>query len=217
MIKLAIFDLDGTLLNTIDDLADSCNVILKKHNFPIHPVDAYKYFVGDGIRMLVMRAVPRHVKDNPEIIQQCLEGFLDYYAQHKMDKTAPYAGMVETLEILQERNIRLAVASNKVDSEVHPLLQYYFPTISFVAAVGQKEGIPTKPDPTMVNEILEKINIAPENTIYIGDTAVDMQTGKNAQIYSLGALWGFRTAEELIENGADKLIQHPKDILKLLE
>lgn len=217
MLKLVIFDLDGTLLNTLDDLADSCNYILQKNGYPTHPTDAYKYFVGDGIRKLIERALPLEVKQNTAKVEICLSEFLDYYALHKMDKTAPYEGMMQTLEQLQQRNIAIAVASNKVHHEVEPLLQFYFPSISFIKAVGQKKGVPTKPDPTMVLEILDETKISPKATIYVGDTSVDMQTGKNAGLYTIGALWGFRTAKELTENGADKLIYHPEEILAIIQ
>lgn len=217
MVKLVIFDMDGTLLNTLDDLADSCNHILQQYGYPTHPVDAYKYFVGNGIRKLIERTVPEEVLQKPELLHTIESDFLAYYTLHKVDKTAPYEGMVSVLNQLQSKNIQIAVASNKIDKEIAPLLDYFFPSIKFAAAIGQKLGVPTKPNPDVVYEILSQTQIKKDDTLYVGDTAVDMKTGKSAGIYTIGVLWGFRTEKELLDNGADELIHHPEDLLPLID
>lgn len=217
MVKLVIFDLDGTLLNTLDDLADSCNYILQKYDYPTHPVEAYKYFVGDGIRKLIERAIPDEVLHKQELVYSIESDFLAYYTLHKIDKTAPYEGIIPVLNQLQSKNIQIAVASNKIHSEIAPMLTYYFPSIKFAAALGQQEGVPTKPNPNVVYEILAQTKIEKEDVLYVGDTAVDMKTGKSAGIYTIGVLWGFRTEKELLDNGADELIQKPEDLLSLMD
>lgn len=217
MVKLVIFDLDGTLLNTLDDLADSCNYILQKYDYPTHPVEAYKYFVGDGIRKLIERAIPDEVLHKQELVYSIESDFLAYYTLHKIDKTAPYKGIIPVLNQLQSKNIQIAVASNKIHSEIAPMLTYYFPSIKFAAALGQQEGVPTKPNPNVVYEILAQTKIEKEDVLYVGDTAVDMKTGKSAGIYTIGVLWGFRTEKELLDNGADELIQKPEDLLSLMD
>ncbi len=208
--------MDGTLLNTLDDLADSCNHILRQYGYPAHPVAAYKYFVGDGIRKLIERTVPNEVLQKPELLHSIETDFLAYYTLHKIDKTAPYEGMIPVLNQLQSKNVQIAVASNKIHREIAPLLDYYFPSIKFAAAMGQKPEVPTKPNPDVVYEILAQTQIKKEETLYVGDTAVDMKTGKSAGIYTIGVLWGFRAEKELIENGADELIQNPEDLLPLI-
>jgi len=216
MVKLVIFDMDGTLLNTLDDLADSCNHILRQYGYPAHPVAAYKYFVGDGIRTLIARTVPNEALQKPELLHSIETDFLAYYTLHKIDKTAPYEGIIPVLNQLQSKNVQIAVASNKIHREIAPLLDYYFPSIKFAAAMGQKPEVPTKPNPDVVYEILAQTQIKKEETLYVGDTAVDMKTGKSAGIYTIGVLWGFRAEKELIENGADELIQNPEDLLPLI-
>lgn len=216
MIKTVIFDLDGTLLNTIDDLAASCNHLLQKYGFPTHTVDAYKYFVGNGMAKLVQRALPESAA-KPEFEAAFLKEFIAYYQQHQGDLTQPYKGIPEMLDTLQTRELQLAVASNKIDASTKILVQKYFPEISFSAVFGQRENIIPKPNPTIVQDILNSLHTLPENAVMIGDSAVDMQTAKNAEITAVGVLWGFRTEKELLENGADYLVSHPEEIPELLE
>lgn len=218
---LAIFDLDGTLLNTLEDLAASGNFVLKNHGYPTHPTDAYKMFVGNGIRKLVERALPPEARRD-EIVEPLFKEFLDYYAIHKMDKTMPYPGIVELLEGLQERGIKVAVASNKAHEAMAPLMERYFPTIRFTAVLGNKPGAAPKPNPGIVFEILKLAGDGPETTVYVGDSCVDMETGANAGLKKIGVLWGFRTKEELVNAGADWLLERPDltsflDILSALQ
>ena len=215
MIKLIIFDLDGTLLNTIDDLADSCNHVLAAHGLPTHETAEYNYFVGNGIRKLVERAIPAGHR-TPENIQAIYDDFMDYYQRHSADKTAPYEGIIETLEQLESMGIKAAVASNKAQVAMAPLLSHYFPTVRWAAAYGQREGVPTKPAPQIVYDILETAGVKKEEALYIGDTGTDMETAANAGLYKVGAAWGFRTREELTANGADVIIDKPEELLDVL-
>ena len=219
MIKLVIFDLDGTLLNTVDDLADCTNHVLQKNGFPTHEVDAYKYFAGNGVAMLVERALPKGVETRHAL--SLLNDFMEYYEIHKSDKTAPYEGMTETLEKLQEKGILLAVATNKPHNLLPDLMVHYFPTIKWAAVFGNRKGVPIKPDPQIVYDILAQCrdvarNVSTNDILYVGDTAVDMETAQNAGITKVGALWGFRTKEELEQAHADYIIAHPQELISLI-
>lgn len=214
MIKAVIFDLDGTLLNTLNDLADCVNHVLANHDYPTHPLDAYRYFVGNGMAKLIERALPENRKSERDAI---LSEFYPIYDQHKADKTAPYPGMVSLLETLQSRGLQVAVASNKVQSAMQPLMEYYFPTIRFTAALGQRDGIPIKPDAAIVNDIMAIGNVSHNEVLYVGDTSVDMQTAANAHVTSVGVLWGFRTRDELAQSGAKYIIEKPTDLLRVIE
>ncbi|MCL2435794.1 MAG: HAD-IA family hydrolase [Lentimicrobiaceae bacterium] len=214
MIKLIIFDLDGTLLNTIDDLADSMNSVLQQNGYPAHDTDAYKYFVGDGVAMLVRRALPKEVTE--ATFTKLLNDFMNEYELRKADKTAPYAGMIETLDKLQEKGILLAVATNKPHELLPDLMAHYFPTIKWAAVFGNRKDVPVKPHPQIVYDILNVTNINKTNVLYVGDTAVDMQTAQNAGLKKVGVLWGFRPKEELEQADADYIIMHPQELMGLI-
>ena len=209
---LYIFDLDGTLLNSLEDLCNSCNRTLAAHSFPTHPLDAYRYFVGDGMAMLIERVLPEYGRTD-EVKAAVYREFLDYYQIHKMDRTVPYAGIVEVLETLQQRGDQLAVASNKAQEAMGELMRHFFPTITFAAALGKRPGVPVKPAPDIVRDILKIAAATPEQTWYIGDTATDMRTAANAGLRKIGVLWGFRDRAELEAAGADLIISEPKEIL----
>ncbi len=211
--KLIIFDLDGTLLNTLEDLADSGNYILSKYGFNQHSLDDYRYFVGNGIYKLVERILPENKREKT-FVEEVRSEFMTYYDQHKADKTAPYQGIIELLEELQQRGIQMAIASNKAQEAMDPLVEFYFPTVTFAAVFGQRTGKPTKPDPDIVFDILNKTNISKSDTLYVGDTAVDMQTAKSAGVKSVGVLWGFRPKEELVQAQAELIIEKPEELLK---
>ena len=216
-IKLVIFDLDGTLLNTISDLAHSTNHALKTNGFPSHPIEAYKFFVGNGINKLFERALPENKKTDINI-KLVREAFLPYYDQHNMDFTKPYDGIYEFLKTLQSKGFMLAVASNKYQAATEKLINSLFPDISFTAILGQRENIPVKPDPAIINEILEIAGVTPNETIYIGDSGVDMQTAANSGVTSIGVTWGFRPREELVAAGANHIadtIDHIQDIVNI--
>ena len=211
--KAVIFDLDGTLLNTIDDLGDSVNYMLSQFGYPTFSIEEYKYKVGNGMRKLMQRSLPEG-KNSESDIDKAMEIFMPYYAEHKMDKTAPYDGITELLEELKKRGIKTAVVTNKAHSAAKPLIDEVFPKL-FDEVTGQKDGVPTKPDPAAVFNTMESLGVSKDECIFIGDSSVDMQTAKNSGAYAVGVLWGFRKADELIENGADKLISEPKELLEL--
>lgn len=196
MKKLIIFDLDGTLLNTIADLAQSTNHALQMLGYPTHEESAYNLMVGNGINKLFERALPEGEKTEENVLRVRRE-FVPYYDAHNADKSRPYPGISELLEEMQIKGIQLAVASNKYQSATVKLIKHYFPTIHFIAVFGQREGIPVKPDPTIVHDILQIAGIAKEEVLYVGDSGVDMQTAANAGITACGVTWGFRPRTEL--------------------
>lgn len=214
-IKLIIFDLDGTLLNTISDLAHSTNYALEQNGFPGHPVEAYNYFVGNGINKLFERALPEN-KKTAEYVTRIREIFLPYYDKHNTDYTKPYNGIHELLKTLQSEGYMLAVASNKYQLATEKLIRHLFPDITFTAVFGQREGVPVKPDPTIVRDILNIAGISTKETLYVGDSGVDMQTAINSEITSIGVTWGFRPREELQTNGADYIVDSPSEILRII-
>lgn len=216
MKKLVIFDLDGTLLNTIADLADSTNIALAKNGFPTHPVEAYRFFVGNGINKLFERALPEGKKSEDNILR-IRKDFLDYYSLHHSDKSTPYPGITELLQELNRQHIQLAVASNKYDEATKELIPYYFPHIPFIAIFGQREKIAPKPDPTIIHDILAIAEITKEDVLYVGDSGVDMQTAINAGITSCGVTWGFRPRTELEQFHPDYIINDPKEILTIIK
>jgi phosphoglycolate phosphatase len=216
MIKLIIFDLDGTLLNTLDDLADCTNFVLQQNEYPTHKIDAYKYFTGNGVEILLRRALPPEISELE--FHKILQQFLAYYELHKADKTAPYKAMTETLEELQNNGVLLAVATNKPHHLLPELMPCYFPTIKWAAVFGNRKEVPIKPNPQIVYDIMRATapNLPAHQILYAGDTAVDMETAQNAGIKKVGVLWGFRTKEELIRANADYIIEHPQQLINLV-
>lgn len=215
MKKLVIFDLDGTLLNTIADLAHSTNFALKQCGFPQHAIAAYNFFVGNGINKLFERALPDDAKTQENVLKVRKE-FLPYYDIHNTDCTEPYPGIPELLAALQEKGCKIAVASNKYQKATEKLIARYFPQISFVAVYGQREGVPVKPDPTVVYDIMKVAGVTEKEVIYIGDSGVDMQTACNSQVTSVGVTWGFRPKSELEENGAKYIVDKAEEILSYI-
>ena len=214
MKKLAIFDLDGTLLNTISDLGKACNYALEKMGFATHPIQAYAYMVGNGVRNLMKKAQ----QDADEAtIDQLLKYFMEYYNEHCLDSTKPYPGIKELLEKLVAQDVALAVASNKYQSATEKIISGCFPEFKFVAVEGQKEGRQRKPDPSIIFSILEKYPVAKKNVLYIGDSGVDIECAKRACIESIGVSWGFRSVAELRAANADYIISNPAEILDHLK
>lgn len=213
--KLVIFDLDGTLLNTIGDLAVACNDVLRRYNLPEHKIEEYYTFVGNGIPKLIERSVPEQDR-TPEYVEKLKIEFMDYYKSHLHDETFPYEGINELLAELQKREVMIAVASNKFQAGVETLLDYFFPSINFVARFGLSEEVPAKPNPLMVSRILAIANAKKEETLYVGDSNVDMVTAINSGLKPIGVSWGFRSKEELVSNGAWKIVDKPEEILDLL-
>ncbi|MFC1854155.1 HAD family hydrolase [candidate division CSSED10-310 bacterium] len=215
VIKAILFDLDGTLLNTLSDLANAVNRVLLNKGFPTHKIDAYRYFVGDGAEMLIKRALPNE-KQEPETIRECLQAFQVQYEQNWANETIPYDGITEMLDGLHGRGLKLAVLSNKPHDATVRCITSLLPDWSFDIILGQREAVPRKPDPAGALEIADTLKISPSAFLYLGDTAIDMKTARAAGMFPVGALWGFRTAAELSENGAGALIIHPSEIFKLL-
>ena len=196
MKKLVIFDLDGTLLDTIADLAESTNHALKQLGYPTHNVETIRTFVGNGINKLLERALPLQ-KQTEENVRLMRSHFVPYYDAHNADLSSPYPGIVHLLEDLQEKGTMIAVASNKYQEATVKLVKYYFPMINFIEILGQREGINVKPDPSIVFDILQKANVNKEEVLYVGDSGVDMQTAINAGVDAVGVTWGFRPRTEL--------------------
>lgn len=215
MKKLAIFDLDGTLLNTIEDLGYAANHALQAHGYPTHSIASYPFFVGNGVRRLIERVLPEDARTEATI-DRLLSTFKEYYNDHNTDYTKPYEGIPELLSLLSSRGVAIAVASNKYQAATEKLISHFFPTLSFIAVEGQKEGVPVKPDPSIVFEILAKAKTPKADTIYIGDSGVDMETARRACVDSVGVTWGFRPEKELVENHADTIVNSPGDIEKLV-
>lgn len=210
--RLVIFDLDGTLLDTIGDLSAACNHLLSQRGYPTHTDDQYRMMVGNGIDRLIERSLPPDVR-SPETAQVLRPEFIDYYRAHIDRHTRPYAGIPELLEILEGSGVKLAVASNKYHNGTVALVERFFPRRHFAAVLGQREGVPVKPNPAAVNEILALTGIHPADALYVGDSGVDMQTAWNAGIESAGVLWGFRPRAELVEAGARHIAASPADII----
>lgn len=213
--KLVIFDLDGTLLNTITDLAKACNYALEKLGFPTHQEDAYKIFVGNGIDILFERALPENFKSD-DYVQKMRGYFVPYYNEHSKDFTAPYPGIIELLRELKKNNIKIAVASNKYHEATLEVVENYFPEIEFDVVFGHRNGYQPKPHPAIVLDILEICKIEnKQNVLYVGDTSVDMNTAKNAEIPAVGVTWGFRSEEELRSCNPDFIIHQPIELLSV--
>ncbi len=200
MKKLFIFDLDGTLLDTVADLGNSCNHVFTEAGFPTHPIDAYYKFVGNGIAKLIERALPAE-EATAENIEKLLPPFRAYYNLHMADDTKPYRGVCELLAELQQKGVAIAVASNKYQAATENLVKKYFPEINFVAVFGQRDNVPVKPDPAIVHDIMQAAGI--EDTaeiIYIGDSLVDLNTARNSNVEFAAVTWGFCPRESLAEN-----------------
>lgn len=212
MKRLVIFDLDGTLLNTIGDIAAAVNYALTKNGFPTHEVAKIKSFVGNGINKLFERALPEGYKTE-EWVLRIRRDFVPYYNEHGAEMTMPFPGMVELLYTLRRMGIEVAVASNKYQYATAMLMDTYFPEIDFVAVFGQRDGIPAKPDTRIVDEILETAKTAKADTLYVGDSGVDMQTAINAGIDALGVTWGCRSREELESFHPAAVIDSAEEIL----
>lgn len=214
---MLIFDLDGTLLNTLGDIGGACNAILKKYGFPEHEIQAYKTMVGNGFTKLVERALPAEAISL--MSQSSFEAFVDeakqQYAEHMMDVTLPYPDMQKILAELKSMGKSLAVLSNKPDNLSKTLVRFFFPDIVFAFVRGALPEIPLKPDSEALYCLVDPYNLALSETIYIGDSDVDMQFANNAKINAAGACWGFRGKEELEKSGANILLENPEDLLKL--
>ena len=215
MKKLIIFDLDGTLLNTIADLAHSTNHALQVLGYPTHEVASYNFMVGNGINKLFERALPEGEKTEENVLRVRKE-FLLHYDRHNADESRAYPGIPELLEALQNKGHKLAVASNKYQAATEKLIAHYFPGIRFVAVFGQREGVKVKPDPTVVYDILQIADVPKEEVLYIGDSGVDMQTAINSGVTSCGVTWGFRPRTELESFCPDFIVDKAEAVLSIV-
>jgi phosphoglycolate phosphatase len=214
-IQAVIFDLDGTLLDTLADIADAVNRVLAANGHPKHPEHDYRWFVGKGSAILITRALPPDCRDARNV-QACLERFIADYNQHWHRKTAPYPGIMELLETLQTRRLKLAVVTNKPHRFAEKMIAHYFPKTCFDPIFGHREDLPAKPDPTQALAAARQMEAAPHECLFVGDSAVDIKTARRAGMLAIGAGWGFRTKSELIDAGANHIIDHPIEVLSLL-
>jgi phosphoglycolate phosphatase len=211
--KLALFDMDGTILDTLEDLTDATNVIMTQYGYPTHSIDAVRAFVGNGLRKLIERAVPNGT--DAAKIDAMLADFKAYYADHCADKTHAYPGVPEMIARLRQRGIITAVVSNKVDEGVQELVKAYFPGL-FDLAVGERPTVKPKPAPDMVFAALETLGIDIRDAVFIGDSDVDLKTAQNAGIDGIFVDWGFRTPEVLRALGAEIIVSTPEDVERLI-
>lgn len=213
--RAVLFDLDGTLLDTLRDIAIAANTVLGRFGCPQYEVDAYKYFVGDGMEALAVRILPRKYRDAATVarVVACING---EYSQHWADTTHPYEGIPELLQALTTRGVRMAVLSNKPDSLAKLTVSKLLSPWRFELVLGARPSVPKKPDPAAALEVVERLKIAPSEFLYLGDTATDMRTATASGMCPVGALWGFRSADELLDSGARALISNPMDLLKIL-
>lgn len=213
MKKLVIFDLDGTLLNTIADLGEACNYALRQLGYSEHALSTYNYMVGNGVRKLVERAEP---DADAETVERLLAIFREYYDQHSADNTRPYPGIPELLRTLTDNGVAVAVASNKYQSAVEHIIAHFFPDIPFAAVAGQVDMRPVKPDPSIVFAILNEHPTPKAEVLYVGDSGVDMETARRACVESVGVSWGFRPVSELRKTYADHIVTNPSEILEIV-
>ena len=215
MKKLVIFDLDGTLLNTIEDLGNAANYALSQNGYPTHSLASYPFFVGNGVRNLIRKALPDDMRTD-SIIESLLKDFKEYYNEHNTDCTKPYDGIEELLRNLRDNGVKIAVASNKYQQATEKIIAHYFGDIDFVAVYGQREGVNVKPDPSVVFSILSDAKVPKSEVLYVGDSGVDMETARRACVDSVGVIWGFRSEKELNEYHADMIVNKASDIFDIV-
>ncbi|MDD5289162.1 MAG: HAD family hydrolase [Dehalococcoidales bacterium] len=213
--RAAIFDLDGTLLNTLEDIANSTNKGLARLNFPQHEIEAYKQLIGEGREFLALHSLPEHHRDSATV-EKLLAYINEEYSKHWADNTHPYPDIPELLDSLTARNLSITVLSNKADDLTKTMVSKLLSRWHFDLVIGAMPALPKKPDPKGALQIAKQLGISPSQFLYIGDSEVDMKTACSANMYPVGALWGFRCADELLAGGAKTLIKHPQELLPLL-
>jgi len=213
--KAILFDLDGTLLDTIEDIADSMNQVLSRFGFSGHEPEAYKYFVGEGVESMVRKVLPEKSLEE-ELVARCVVAMREEYGRRWNNKTRPYLGIPELLDALSQRGFPLAILSNKPHDFTQLVVAKQLPRWSFKVVFGARSTVPKKPDPTAALEIADIMHLAPDLFLYLGDTSTDMKTAVAAGMFPLGALWGFRSAQELRTHGAQALLEKPLDVLHYL-
>lgn len=215
MIKAVLFDLDGTLVNSLYDLAASCNFALESFGFPVHETEKYKYFVGNGMQNLIERILPEDKRDI-DTHKKVFDVFFNHYSSHYADKTVPYDGIEEMLSDLKNKGYKVAVISNKAHSMAVEVVNKLLPD-TFDIVFGKQEGFPTKPDAALTLKLMSELCVKPEECVLIGDSGMDMAAAKNATCVGIGALWGFRTEDELRKNGADYIVSTPDEIPDIIK
>ncbi len=213
-ISACIFDLDGTILDTLLDLKNSVNHALSVKNYPLRTLEEVRSFVGNGIPMLIKRAVPEGTAVSD--YEETLSIFKEHYAQHLNDNTGPYDGIVDVLKILRQRGIRTGVVTNKAHLAANELIQHFFGTL-IDTTVGQKDGVPTKPDPASLNSVLKALGVDKSEALFVGDSDVDVLTAHNGGLKCIGVTWGFRSKENLLSAGADFIADTPQEIIRILD
>ena len=214
MYQTVIFDLDGTLLDTLEDLADAGNWVCRRNGWPEHSLEEFRAMVGHGIPNLVERFSPEGCR-SPLLMVNTLAQFSQYYGAHNMDKTLPYAGMEELAAELKKRGVQMAVYSNKADDFSRQIVEHFFPGV-FSLVRGKVRGVPVKPDPTGVRQVLAELNADPAATLGVGDSSVDMETAHNAGLPACGVTWGFRSRESLEAAGAEFLADTPEQLAAVI-
>lgn len=211
-IRAALFDLDGTLTNTLQDIADAMNRALTAHQLPTWQVEDYKYLVGNGAKILAQRAV----RDRQELAEPVRQTYQAWYETHNQVTARPYDGIPAMLAELHRRGLQLTVLSNKPHADTVHVVAHYFPEIPFAIVRGQQEGVPIKPDPAGALAIAKALDIPPEEFVYLGDTSVDMECARRAGMHPVGVLWGFRKEDELRQSGAEAVITQPAELFQFL-
>ncbi len=213
--KLVIFDLDGTLLNTITDLGQAANHALEKNGYPTHHLSAYPHFVGNGITRLLERVLPSDERE-AAIVARLREDFISYYDGHLTDTTVPYPGIEDMLRDIQAAGIRMAVATNKYQAAASRLIAHFFPYIDWAVVAGQTDGVPVKPDPSVVFRILGECPTPKHDVMMVGDSGVDIETARRACVESAGVSWGFRSVAELTAAYADHIVNAPDELVAIV-
>ena len=215
MIKAVLFDLDGTLCNSLGDIAAAANYALSKQGYATHETDAFNYFVGDGIAKMLERALPEGHKTEDDV-KKTNEIFAPYYKEHSSDLTVKYDGITELLGELKKRGFKIAVCTNKAEPMAKIVVESLYGDV-FDEIFGQRQGIPTKPDPTLAKLLMKELGVEPEECVFLGDSGVDVKTAVNSGAVAVGELWGYREIEELNENGAEFIIEKPLELLNLID
>lgn len=211
-----LFDLDGTLVDSLRDIAESMNEVLENSGYPSHPIEAYNRFVGDGMIRLAERVLPASVREDSEAVTACVQEMKEAYSRRWRDHSSPYPGIRDLLSTLSTNGNRLGVLSNKPEAFTREMVNHFFPDIPFATVRGAREGVPVKPDPSAALEIQREWGVSPASILYAGDTDTDMKTGRAAGFRTVGVSWGFRDREELTAAGAHAVLDHPSGFLTLL-
>lgn len=215
MTKAVLFDLDGTLINSLEDLATSANYALERFGFPVYSnTEDFKYFIGDGMYKLIERVLPENKREDGTI-KEVLAVFMEHYGEHYLDKTYAYSGVLELVNGLKAKGIKVAVVSNKAEHMALAVTKKTFGDI-FDIICGKREGYPAKPDPALTLEVIKELNVTPNECLFIGDSGMDMKVAVNAGCIGVGVTWGFRERQELLLNGAKFIVNKPEEILSIL-